>query len=276
MRRLLTILLLGALTLNLTAQSQKRLPKPVPDSYMANHLALGLSVGTDAISADLALPLTKNFTVRAGYGTMAILPFAKYSTSVRVDSENPWKIHDNIAGTAKPKMDNLHLLVDLYPGKNTVFHFSLGAYYMLNAHGFIQVRTDNPLPIPANEFCVTGVEVKTGGKTSYVTTDDKGYMRADVRFGLGRVLPYAGIGFGRAVSDGRVRFLFDLGALYTRSLEVYSYDYGIKGSMESPRDVALTTELIPADYAQTADIVRRVQKIPVYPILKFSLFVKLF
>ena len=276
MRRLITILLLGALSANLSAQTQKRIPKPAPDSYMANHLAIGLSAGTEAVSAELALPLGKNFTVRAGYGTLAILPFAKGSTSVRVDSENPWTIHDNIAGTIKPRMDNLHLLVDLYPGKKTVFHFTLGAQYMLHKNGFLEVRTDNPLPISSNEFCVTGIEVTSGGKTSYITTDDKGYMQADVRFGLGRLLPYAGIGFGRAVADSRVRFLFDLGVLYTGSLQVYSYDYGIKGSIEAPREVALTPEMIPDSYAREADIARRVQGIPVFPVMKFSLFVKLF
>lgn len=243
------------------------------DPFVLDHLSIGVGAGLDGISADIALPFSRNIIFRAGYGTFSPLKNIGYSRSFRVDTDSPWTIHDNISATIRPTMENFHLLLDYYPTRNGAFHFTVGGYFLQNGNAILHASTDQPLPIPSNEYAVTGVEIAQDGKTNYVTTDEKGYLHADATCGIGRIAPYAGLGFGRAVSDGRVSFLFDLGVLYTDKYSVRSYDYGIKGSTENPIPVELSPSLL---QGYDDGLVEKIEKFALYPVLKFSLFFKLF
>lgn len=270
MKRMIVVLLLAVGACSFATAQEK---PAAEDSYFLNHLAVGVGAGLDGVSAEIAFPFTRNFIFRAGYGTFSFVEFAKYSRSVRVDADSPWTIHDNISGTVRPTMDNLHLLLDFFPSRKGAFHFTLGVYTLLNANGIFHASTDQPLPIPSVEYASTGIEITQDGRSSYVTTDANGYLQADLGTAMGRLLPYAGIGFSRAVSDGRLRLLMDLGVLYTEKYKVQSYDYGIRGSLENPLPVELSPSLLQG-YDQ--GVVERIQSIPVYPVLKFSLFLRLF
>ena len=247
------------------------------DEYVANHLAVGMSAGTDGMDVDVSLPLTRRFSVRGGLGTMAVFPFLKYRKTVRVDTDSAWKIHDNVSGTARPTMGNAHLQVDYYPLATSSLHFSAGGYFLLNQRGMVHIRTDRPLPIQAGDYATTSPKIiSADGSQVFVTTDTEGYLQADIKPAVGRLLPYAGVGFGRSVSDGKVRFLLDLGFLITGSYRINTYDYGIEGTAESPRTVPLTTEMFPQKYSSIAGKYRLIQHLPVYPVFRYSVFVKLF
>ena len=214
------------------------------DPYILNHLAVGVTAGTDGLSAELAFPFSRNMIFRAGYGSFSLLDGIKYNRSFRVDTDSPWTIHDNISATVRPTMENLHLLLDFFPSRSGAFHFTVGVYSMLNTNGILHASTDQPLPIPSSEYACTGVEIEQDGRSSFVTTDANGYLHGDVNIAVGRLAPYAGVGFSRAVSDGRLRFLMDLGFLYTDKYRVQSYDYGIRGSAENPLPVELSPSLL--------------------------------
>ena len=98
------------------------------DSQLANHLSLGITLGMDGIGAELALPITPYVQVHGGYSIFPYtytrnMDFGKQTVNDQtVDLSNTpvsatvWK-----GGTGK-------LLVDLFPGKKTAFHFTVGAY----------------------------------------------------------------------------------------------------------------------------------------------------
>lgn len=243
------------------------------DNNLFNHLALGLSAGTEGISAEAAMPVTDYFIIRAGYGTLSFIKAAKFTHAFDVDSNDPWEIHQPISATFRPTFDNIHALLDIFPGTDGAFRFTVGGYYMLNRNGIVHGATDEPLPIDRSEYCTTGVKFTGNGKVEYATTDENGYMNADLRFGWGQFVPYAGIGFSRAIARQRVRLLFDMGAMFTGGYEAYGYDYGINGSVEKPQPVRVSTGMVDGN---DGGLVDKIAGFPVYPVLKFSLFYNLF
>ena len=249
-------------------------PAPAPEPVApSNKIAMGIGLGLDGVFGELAIALSQNLTFRVGYSDSGLISKVGSSRSYQVNSTDPWDIHGTIKATIRPQLDNVHLLLDMYPMSNVAFHFTLGGYYMLNGKSILHASTDQPLPIPMEQNRVTGIKFEQGGNTSYLTTDDKGYIIADARFGIGRIAPYAGIGFSRAVASEKVSILLDVGAIYTRSYEVYGYDYGINGTSSNPKAVLLTPDMVPGF---DDNLVDSLQKCPIYPIIKLSLFFTLF
>lgn len=243
------------------------------DKYIFDHLSLGLSAGTEGLSVEAATPLTQTLVFRAGYGNSTLFKFIKYTHAFNVNSNDPWVIKGTVPATFRPTLDNVHLLVDIFPVVKSNVRFTVGAYFMTGGTGVVHGMTDGPLPIPQEQYVKTGVKFTQNGTTEYVTTDADGYLQADFRVRLGRVLPYAGMGFNRAVADGRVRFLFDIGVLYVGGYDAVGYDYGINGTLANPKQVKLTTAMVKKNDGGVVDVV---SKIPVYPVLKFSLFYNIF
>jgi len=228
-----------------------------------DHLALGIGAGTDGISLELAAPLGSHVDVRAGYGMGVGLigytvkdlaipehPAARESRDVNV----PLKI--NLG------MSDARLLFNIYPSANKGFHFTVGAF--LGSPCFVRgTLTDMP-----SDYDTTGFE-----EDGYLVRARDGKLVTELRAsGLGgpgfAVKPYAGIGFGRAVSqDGRVSFCFDLGAMYQGKPGLWADGESLTGRIEkvqlSQDEIGEAVE----DYGKYAAF---------WPTLSFRLFVKLF
>ena len=278
MKKVVTLLLLALWAIpGLRAQAPAQTRAPVQeDPFLFNHLSLGIVAGTDGLGGELAIPLGRNIILHGGYATTS-LPFISYSRSFDVQTDSPWSIHEPVTGKATLTMDNARLIFDLFPYKTGVFHFSLGAVYNFNPNGFLHVSSADPLPIPSREFATTGIEIEHSGALSeYITTDPQGYLMADFRMGdLGvkNLRPYVGFGFGRAVSEHPVTFNFDLGVIYCGSVKAYAYDYINADAAGNPKDVEITSQ-VTSGYDE--GVIDFLGKFPVYPVVKFSLFVKLF
>ena len=236
------------------------------DSFFFNHVAVGVSGGTDGVAIDAALPVGRHLALRGGYAFD--IPY-QYSYTTHVKMTNPWTIDDDITAVASMTTSNLHLLLDLFPGKKGGFHFTVGAY-MMNKPGILHVETASPLPIPVSNYASTGVEF---GGNKYLTTDPKGYVQADVQVGSSPIKPYVGIGFGRAVSESRVTFFMDLGGIYGGSINPVVYDYGLKGEPNAPISNIVTSSDVENNDNGWID---KIAGIPVWPVIKFNLFVRLF
>ena len=182
---------------------------------------------------------------------------------------NPWVIHDDVTALGSLTTSNGHILLDLFPFKNGGLHFTVGAY-MFFKNGIVHVETDKPLPIPQREYASTGVEF---GGTKYLTTDPQGYVQADVRLGTNPIKPYIGLGFGRAVADARVKFFMDLGAIYSGSIDPVVYDYGIRGKADAP-----IVNIVTSSDVENRDQgwVDKISAIPVWPVVKLNLFIRIF
>ena len=88
------------------------------------------------------------------------------------------------------------------------------------------------------------------------------------------IKPYAGIGYGRAVGDGRVGFSIDLGAQYTGKPSIWATGENLTGRT---REVELTEEvldnLVPG-FSEKSQ--KYLGWLVVWPTLSAHIYVKLF
>ena len=237
-------------------------PSRAQDAQVANHLAFGITAGLDGVGLELALPMTPYVQFRAGY---SVVPYT-YQRTVSMDLREQggeevsfplavtlWK-----GGTGK-------FLVDLYPGKKTGFHFTLGAY--VGPGKFASAEGDLREVLSPDEYATLPLELNDN---VVFTSDSRGYASADVKLNV--LTPYAGLGFGRAVKPGsRVKFCFDLGALITggsQRLQMYDYRNNSAGDPVVIRSENLNNE--------DNGWINKVSDFPVVPFMKFSLFFRLF
>lgn len=282
MKRLLTLVLAFSCSLsalNMYAQdgdsSQKK------DNLIFNHLSAGVSVGLDGVGAHLAAPIGRHFSVRAGYtfipsynSTILDLPFI----GSQIDAED-LKFTINEGKPSQRDIDlskvdfgltlnnfGPHLLVDLYPGKKSGFHFTLGAVMAQDKH-FISTTADLSGQLQPNEYASLGISYKG---IPDITTDENGILHLDLR--SNSIHPYAGIGFGRPLNmRHRVSVNFDLGIVYLGKAEVYSYDYAAAGGKA---DVQITSAGLENEDDGVIDDI--IGKYPFFPVMKLSINVRLF
>jgi len=282
MKRLLTLVLAFSCSLsamNIYAQdgasSQKK------DNLIFNHLSAGVSVGLDGVGAHLAAPIGRHFGVRAGY---TFIP--SYNTTIpdipiigsKIDA-NDLKFTINEGEPSQRDIDlskvdfgltinnfGPHLLVDLYPGKKSGFHFTLGAVMAQDKH-FLSTTADLSGQLQPNEYASLGISYKG---IPDITTDENGILHLDLR--SNSIHPYAGIGFGRPLNmRHRVSVNFDLGIVYLGKAEVYSYDYAAAGGKA---DVQITSAGLENEDDGVIDDI--IGKYPFFPVMKLSINVRLF
>ena len=254
---------------------------PKKDQLIFNHLSAGVSVGLDGFGAHLAAPLTPYVGVRAGYtfipslnSTIPDLPFV----GSKIDAEDlKFKVNE---GTAQEREFDLnkvdlgltinnfgpHLLFDIYPGKKTGFHFTLGAVMAMDEN-FVAATADlsSQLDKPYESFGISYKQVED------ITTDSEGLLHLDMR--TNKIHPYLGIGFGRPLNmRHRVSVNFDLGVVYLGKAEVYSYDFNAPG--HTTADVQITSAKLENEDDGVIDDI--IGKYPFFPMMKLSINVRLF
>lgn len=268
-----------------TAQAQ--------DKWFFNHLGIGVSAGLDGFGADLVLPLTPFFQLRGGYAMQPVTYTIPKSVHIEMSKANGdvWNLNQDVTATVAANLDAAHLFLDIYPGKKTGFHLTVGAYYGINPEkGGPYYLVTNPLEIDESDKGSVGINLDNGGK---LTTDKEGKLMAGLALEnplAGRIAglpanlyPYAGIGFGRNLSSRRVAFTMDLGAIYTGRLGLTGYDYsrtetvGVQNTPIYATDLNALDGLIDGEtLAKIQSIYGKVEKCPVTPVLKFNLVFRLF
>lgn len=309
MKKTLSALL--ALLVSLTASAQMLMPdqylfeEEKPDPMLFNHLAIGLDLlSINGVGLQVAAPVTRNFQLRAGFDFLdlhvaiangivksaaskgnidalknGINPFSYSIRDVNIN-EDGIKI-DQIDLNARIQSRNINLLFDLYPGKKTIFHFTVGAFFSLTPKGLL---TASAKALYKGENAIAP-EDRTKTQFLGITTDKEGLLQMGLQYRLNSVRPYIGIGTGRPVSpDRRVSFAFDLGVQFTGGLKLVSYNY--MGRPDNPEKVYLdgtwmtkypeTRDFFGEEYDKAKEIMDILDHIPVTPVLKLSLFVRLF
>jgi len=234
---------------------------------MFNHLSLGASVGLDGLGIEAATPLGDHFQLRAGY---SFVPFS-YSQNIDLGTVK--------LGTRSRDMNNTpvsaslweggngNLLVDWFPSDGP-FHLTAGLF--AGSGNFLTVDVDMRSALDPEEYGTLGIGFENGPT---LTTDPEGFANVDCK--VLNVMPYAGIGIGRAISDNRITVSFDLGALVTGGIKPQAYNY-----MRNLLDPSNPVEVIPitSDALNNKDDgwVDKISGIGVFPLLKLSVFVNLF
>lgn len=275
-----------------------------------NHLSIGVGLlGTDGEGIQVAAPLGNYFGVRAGFTTQAAVFGIANSVVAKnveeLDGINPIKMQfnniglntkdiviDNLDVEGYIRSNNLQLLFDFFPVKTAGLHLTAGAYFNLSPNGLVRATA-----IPSRK---DGQKVFPGAKpndTEFygISADPEGKIHLDLQYGCKLVRPYVGIGAGRPVSlKHRVGVNFDFGFVYLGGLNVVTYSY--YKNPDAPEAVVINSEWIDKnilsdpsinedgrnaankikEYLAKADEFPYTFATKLFPVLKLSLFIRLF
>lgn len=237
-----------------------------------NHLSLGVGLGTDGVSLELAAPLGDHVDVRAGYGMgFGLIGYTikDFTLPAPDPNNNGQMVNQNAPLKLGFGMSDARLLFNIYPGKGG-FHFTVGAY--LGSPRFIRGQITN----------TPDVYNTAGIKWDDPQSADEYFVRAknntlDVNLcapGLGgsgfAVKPYVGIGYGRAVkADKAVSFSVDLGAQYQGKPGVWADGVGLTGRTKS-------VQITEKELKEISKVDEYGKYMMFWPTLTFNLYVKLF
>ena len=198
-----------------------------------NHLSVGISTGLTGAGIDVAMPVHKLVTVRAGLSgwDLGDVSFKAINTATEIDqiqlveddAVRQSQMVDKVELAVKPNFWNFYILGEVHPFKNQPFYFSAGVYF--GSKNFIHFRNTNDGALDflydANQKVADynnvyhtnypPIGLKFG---DYVfTADENGNI--DVRMKTNAVKPYLGIGFGQHLAKKhRVSLAVDAGLLF--------------------------------------------------------------
>jgi hypothetical protein len=198
-----------------------------------NHLSVGLNTGLTGAGIDVAMPIHKIVTVRAGISGWNIgdIKFKAINTAseitsmqmVEEDAIRRAQMVDKVELQVNPNFWNFYLLGEVHPFKNQPFYFSAGLF--VGSQNFVHFRNTNEDALgflydanqkveDYNRLYRTNyppIGLKFG---DYIfTADENGNI--DVRMKTNAVKPYIGVGFGQHLAKThRVSLAVDAGLLF--------------------------------------------------------------
>lgn len=222
-------------------------------------LALGVTAGLDGAGLELATPIGSQLQLRAGYSTLS--PIYKYQRHFDLASLGVKGLAD-LDAEVLANLGGANLLLDWHPGGGAFF-FTAGVY--ASSPNIVTVRNREPF---LDEEDWGSLGIVAGNKM--IVTDDKGIL--SFHLSVPPVRPYAGFGFGNAVTwDKVIGFMMELGACYTGGFSLNAYGEDTYTFEQG------TLTITSADVNnEDKGIIDKVSAFPVLPLLKFGLYVKLF
>jgi len=224
---LLTILFVG------TGAKAQYADKLHAEDGLFNHLSVGLNTGLTGFGVDVAMPVHKIVTVRAGLSGWNVgkIKFKAINTATEItqmemveeEAVKRSKMVDKVELAAEPNFWNFYLLGEVHPFKNQPFYFSAGLF--VGSQNFFHFRNTNDGALDflyyANQLVENYNQIF---RTNYppiglkfgdyvFTADENGNI--DVRMKTNAVKPYIGIGFGQHLAKThRVSLAVDAGLLF--------------------------------------------------------------
>ena len=243
-------------------------------------MSAGVSLGVmDGVGVDLGFGVIDNLNVRVGYGFIPSFLIKEYGIELPAWGNNP---ATSTAMSGKVP-GNGSLLVDYHPGAGS-FRITAGLFF--GSGEFAKVYNTKALP---ESYHAAGISYYVDGDTSDLTkfyriqSDESGIVSA--YFKSGAVRPFVGVGLGSAIPRNRVGVAFDLGVEYIGSLDLRTDARNMKGDVEN---LALTTDGVlqtiyeirghsrEMSYDKYISYVDKLRSLPVLPVARVSVFVKLF
>lgn len=262
MKRTIIIAVLVALVGAASANAQE-------DNQLFNHLAAGVTLGVDGMGLQVAVPATQFLQVRAGYSFNSPAPGNGSFGSHTMDNGHTVNLDDLKMTVWSYKGGMGELFVDFFPDKNGVFRISAGLF--AGNGKFLSVKADMRESMAPEDYAT----LMSKGEVKF-STDTEGYGYADVM--SWKVLPYVGIGTGRAVNlakeQNKLVFTFDFGVAVSGGLKVQTYDFS-SGSKQ-PCVVTSAATIDEEGTARDGGLIDALSGIPVLPVLKFGLFYRIF
>lgn len=267
------IFLALALICGLNAQAQL-----AGDKNVFNHLSVGVGVGTTGVGIEVGTTVCPVIALRAGVDFM---PGISYNTTLEFDHPSGWydipaamrRLYlptDDMETDVKvqPNMVNGKILADIYLGKNSMFHLTVGAYF--GRKSFLQAKANGEVVYGVGEFNrdidngVPGIGTEKILLEGYELGIDQGRAKATIN--TKSLKPYVGFGFGRTAPRKRIGLKFEMGAQLWGKPTLHD---DMKGS-------DINKEICPGISDDLADVIDIAGKVCVYPTIKFTLFGRIF
>lgn len=227
------IIILSAIIISASVAKAQNVDKLHAEEGLFNHLSVGLSTGLTGTGIDVAMPVHKLVTVKAGFSGWGVgdIKFKAINTATEItemqmveeDAVKQAKMVDKVELAAKPKFWNFFLLGEVHPFKNQPFYFTAGLF--VGSQTFMHFRNTNEGALgflydanqkveDYNRLYKTNyppVGLKFG---DYVfTADEQGNI--DVRMKTNAIKPYIGIGAGQNIAKThRVSLAVEAGLLF--------------------------------------------------------------
>ncbi len=202
------------------------------ENGMLNHLAVGIQSGLGGTGIDVAMPVHRIVTLRAGIVGNAVgdIKFKAINTASEItqsqlvedDAVNRARMIDKVELAIKPRFWNAFVMAEIHPFP-TPFYFSAGIF--AGNRTFLHFRNTNDGALESlydankkvedyNTLYHTNyppVGLKFG---DYIFTADENY-NIDVKMKTWAVKPYLGIGFGQSMArHHRLSVAVDAGLLF--------------------------------------------------------------
>jgi len=244
-----TILFITLFTLSANASAQT-------DKMIFNHLGVGVHASTTGFGFEAATPITRFVTLRGG---VSIMPGFSFNTDVDgsvnisesgVNREVPFSM--DIDGSLKRVQGSIIFNVYPFAGLNS-FYIGAGAYF--GGNDLVKISGHS------NELAEYGISNGAGYVEIgdyHLPVDRNGNVNGSLRVNAFR--PYIGVGYGRAVPKKLLNFGVELGVQFHGKMKVYTSDGQELNSVGDTDD----------DWQKIMD------KLVVYPVLKFTLSGKIF
>lgn len=233
-----------------TGAKAQEVDKLHAEEGLFNHLSIGLNTGLTGSGIDVAMPVHRLVTVRAGFSGMGWgeIKFKAINTATEITQMQmveeaalvQSRMVDKVELAVKPNFWNFYLLGEVHPFNNVPFYFSAGLF--AGSQNFLQFRNTNEGALGNLYYANLLVEdynrlfhtnyppigLKFG---DYVfTADENGNI--DVRMKTNAIKPYLGVGFGQHIAKThRVSLAVDLGLMFWGSPKfVMNNDVEIKSN----------------------------------------------
>ena len=225
--------------------------KSLRELNIFNHLGVGVHAATTGFGVEVATPITKFVTLRAGASFMPGFSFnsdidGHYSindaTYGSYEGDFEMEVEGSLRRTQGSVIFNVHPFAD-----KSSFYVAAGAYFGGASVITLKGHSEELMNLPAEHPYIEVGDYK-------LPVDKDGNVNGSLR--VANFRPYLGLGFGRAVPKRRLNFGVELGVQFMGHMKVYNNHTELK------TDKVLDNN---DDWQKWMD------KLTVYPVLKFTL-----
>ncbi len=202
------LLLAGAMAISVISHAQDANPPSPPAEPTVTPLiepgamALGLNFGLPGVGLDFAYKVNNSFSGRLRFQT---LPFELNDFEYNLDGQN-------LLADVTLNFTQIGIVADYYPFESSSFKLMVGLSYFINNKFSSTIAINDTLYVGED-----GSDADDLGDFVFYP-DDIGTISISSEWG--QIVPYMGLGFGRAVPNKRVGFGIELGAYYLGAPDV--------------------------------------------------------
>ena len=217
---------------------------------LGNRLGIGVGVGTEGIGIDVATCLTKYVSARVGVNFM---PGIKFDTDVdvNIDDQNLGNYSTTVEAEASLARTTFDVKFDCYPFPSHSSFF-VTAGFSAGGSKVIKISAHSD---EVADLIQQGADAGINIGDYRIPFDNDGNAKGYAKVNGFR--PYLGLGFGRLIPKKRVGCRVELGVQFHGKPKIYSDEIG-------------NLETIIGQEADD-DISDLIDKLTVYPVLKFSI-----